>query len=144
MANQNFKNHGRYILLWHFITPSVLLILIVMSIISLVHSHKNAYDLHLWLPLILIPVVMLIFWWYIRLFALKAQDRAIRAEENFRNYIITGKPLDNRLRMSQIIALRFASDDEVVAFAARAADEKLSQKDIKLAIKNWKADYNRA
>jgi hypothetical protein len=45
-------------------------------------------------------------------FALRAQDRAIRAEENLRHFILTGKPFDSRLRMSQIIALRFAPDDE--------------------------------
>ena len=86
---------------------------------------------------------MIGFYWYIRWFALRAQDRAIRAEENFRHFILTGQPLDRHLRMGQIIALRFASDEELPALAKRAADEKLSSKDIKQAIKNWKPDYNR-
>lgn len=42
--------------------------------------------------------------WYARGFALKAQDRAIRAEENFRHFILSGKPFDKNLRMGQIIA----------------------------------------
>jgi hypothetical protein len=83
------------------------------------------------------------FYWYTRWFALRAQDRAIRAEENFRHFILTGKPLDSRLRMGQIIALRFASDEEMPALAKRAVEEKLSQKEIKKAIKTWKPDYNR-
>ncbi len=72
-----------------------------------------------------------------------AQDRAIRAEENFRYYLLTGKPLDSRLRIGQIIALRFASDAELPALAEQAIKENMSQKDIKMAIKNWKGDYHR-
>ena len=138
---QNYKNHGRYIPLWHFITPTLLLVMVVFSIINLVHADAHThYSAAL---LVVVTVVLFIFWWYARLFALKAQDRAIRAEENFRHFILTGKPLDNRLRMSQIIALRFASDDEFVTLAKKAADENLSQKEIKQSIKNWKEDNNR-
>ncbi len=141
MSNQNFKNHGRYIPLWHYITPTLLLILLVFSIINLIHADAHThYSAAL---LVVVSVVLFIFWWYVRLFALKAQDRAIRAEENFRHFILTGKPLDSRLRMSQIIGLRFASDDEFVSLAKKAVDENLSQKNIKQAIKNWKADHNR-
>ena len=69
--------------------------------------------------------------------------RAIRAEENFRHFVLTGKPFDKELRMGQIIALRFASDEEFVALAKRAVDEKMSQKQIKEAVQNWRADHNR-
>jgi hypothetical protein len=47
------------------------------------------------------------------------------------------------LRMGQIIALRFAGDDEYVELVKRAADENMQAKEIKMAIKNWKADHNR-
>lgn len=79
-----------------------------------------------------------------RTFALKAQDRAIRAEENLRHYVMTGKLHDKSLSIQQIIALRFASDEEFVALSERAAKEKMSNRDIKKAVKNWKADYHRA
>jgi hypothetical protein len=80
---------------------------------------------------------------YARSFALKAQDRAIRAEEQLRHYVITGKLLDPRLTVKQIIGLRFASNEELVALAQRAADQNLSTKDIKQAVKNWRPDTYR-
>jgi Zn-dependent protease with chaperone function len=143
MSTQNANSHGRYIPLWHFVTPLIILIILVMCIINLVHTGMHAHDLHMWLPIIFIPVVLLIFWWYVRVFALKAQDRAIRAEENFRHYILTGKSFPKELRMGQIIALRFASDEEFPSLVQRAIAENLNSKSIKQSINNWKADYNR-
>lgn len=141
MSEQNFKNHGRYIPLYHYIIPVIIAAILGGSIVNLVHSEVHThYSAAL---LVLVSLVLVIFWWYARSFALRAQDRAIRAEENFRHFVLTGKPLDNRLRMSQIIALRFASDEEFVALAKRAADESMRSSEIKKAIKNWRADYNR-
>ncbi|MEN9858445.1 MAG: hypothetical protein RIT50_567 [Bacteroidota bacterium] len=77
----------------------------------------------------------------LRVYALKVQDRVIRSEENFRHFRLTGAVLNQNLRMSQIIALRFASDDEFPALAARALNEKLTARQIKEAITNWRADY---
>lgn len=143
MPDQNLKNHGRYIPLWHFIMPLILFVILGMSVINLLHTDMHPHDLHMWLPIILIPVALLVIWWYARAFALKAQDRAIRAEENFRHYLLTGKPLDSKLRMGQIIALRFASDAEFPALAKKTVEENLSSKEIKQAIQHWKSDYNR-
>ncbi len=141
MNEQNFKNHSRYIPLWHYIVPFVMLVLLIFSIINIIHADaRNHYSSVL---LMLISVLFIVFYWYTRAFALRAQDRAIRAEENFRHFILTGKPLDNRLRMGQIIALRFASDDEMPALAIRAAQEKMLPKEIKEAIKSWRPDFNR-
>ena len=93
---------------------------------------------------VLVSFILIALFLFSRSFALKAQDRAIRAEENFRHFILTGKPLDSRLRMGQIIGLRFASDAEFVALAKKAVDENLSSKQIKQAVQNWRADNNRA
>jgi hypothetical protein len=141
MREQNIKNHGRYIPLWHFIIPLIMLALLFWSIINLLHADAhNHYSAAL---IVIIAILLIGFYWYTRWFALRAQDRAIRAEENFRHFILTGKPFDSRLRMGQIIALRFASDEEMPALAKRAAEEKLSSKDIKKAIKKWMPDHNR-
>jgi len=141
MAEQSFKNHARYVPMWHFVTTLILLALLVGSIVNLVHADAHThYSAAL---LVLISIVLIIYFIFIRLFPLRAQDRAIRAEENFRHFVLTGKRLDARLRMGQIIALRFASDEEFPALAQRAADEQLAPKQIKEAIKQWRTDYNR-
>jgi hypothetical protein len=93
--------------------------------------------------LCLLAVILVLMSWYLRSFALKAQDRAIRAEENLRHFVLTGKLLPSQLRMSQIIALRFAPDAEFINLAEKAVKENLSNKEIKLSIQNWKADWNR-
>ena len=141
MKEQNFRNHSRYIILWTFITPLILVAILGGSIVNLIHA-----DAHTHYPaalILLISVVLIIIYWYARAFALRAQDRAIRAEENFRHFILTGKKLDSRLRMSQIIALRFAPDDEFPELAKKAVEGQLRSKEIKAAIQKWKADHNR-
>ena len=144
MAEQNFKNHGRYVPMYHFILPTAILALIIGSTINLFDACRKNDGLYSASLICLTSLVMLFVWYFSRSFALKAQDRAIRAEENLRHFIATGKALDSRLSMGQIIALRFAGDDEFVALAQKAVAENMSSKDIKAAIKNWKADNDRA
>lgn len=128
--------------LYHYVAGMLVILGFGGSIVNFIkadaHTHYSA-------ALLLVAfLVLVIIFWYARVFALRAQDRAIRAEENFRHYILTGKPLPKELTMAQIIGLRFASDEEFPALAKKAAEEKLSQKQVKQAIQNWKADHNRA
>ncbi len=147
MSEQNFKNHSRYVPLYHFVTSTLIVALLVGSGMGLFHACSdcsNHAGLHNAMLFFAISLVLLFLWWFCRAFALKAQDRAIRAEENLRHFIATGKALDSRLKMSQIIALRFAGDEEFVALAKRAAEENLGSKEIKSAIQNWRPDNHRA
>ncbi len=128
--------------LYHYVAGMLVILGFGGSIVNFIkadaHTHYSA-------ALLLVAfLVLVIIFWYARVFALRAQDRAIRAEENFRHYILTGKQLPKELTMAQIIGLRFASDEEFPALAKKAAEEKLSQKQVKQAIQNWKADHNRA
>ena len=141
MKKQDFSNHSRYVPAWHFVTGTLLLALLIGSIVNLVNSaHDNLYSASL---LVLVAVILGFVFVYARAFALKAQDRAIRAEENFRYFILTGKRLPQQLRMGQIIALRFASDEELPALVDRAITDELRGKQIKQAIQNWRADHHR-
>lgn len=58
--------------------------------------------------------------WYLRVLPLKAKDRAIRAKKNLRHCILKGKLLPPNLRISQIVALRFALENEFLAFIDKA------------------------
>jgi hypothetical protein len=138
---QNLKNHSRYVPVWHFVTALLLLALTGGSIVNFIQADDQVY--YSAALLVIVSLILWIVWWYARAFALRAQDRAIRAEENFRHHLLTGKPLDSQLRMSQVIALRFASDEEFPTLAKRAVEEKLSARQIKEAIKNWKGDFYR-
>ena len=142
MSEQNFKNHTRLVAGYHGVTALLIVSFLIGSIITLVHAHDGVVK-HAAMIMIVGALGMIGLFWYARVFALKAQDRAIRAEENFRHYILTGKTLDKQLRLGQIIALRFASDEEFPALAKKAVDERLSSKQIKQAIQSWRGDYHR-
>ena len=142
MQEQNFKNHAKMVPGDHYVTLPAILVLLIGAVYNLAKADQEDC---LTACLILLSVIVLVLLsWYARGFALKAQDRAIRAEENFRYYLATGKAFPKELSMGQIIALRFAGDDEFVALTAKAIAENLSNKAIKSLIKNWKADNNRA
>jgi hypothetical protein len=142
MQEQNFKNHTRLLAGYHGVTALLILGFLVGSIITFLHAHDKVVK-HAAMIMIVGALAMIGLFWYARVFALRAQDRAIRAEENFRHYILTGKPFDKQIRLGQIIALRFASDEEFPALAKKAVEEKLSSKQIKQAIQNWRGDYHR-
>jgi hypothetical protein len=84
--------------------------------------------------------MFIIIFLLVRSYPLKAQDRAIRAEENLRHYVLTQRLLDPRLSTKQIVALRFASDDEFPSLSKKAAEEQLSPDAIKKSIQNWRVD----
>ena len=143
MEQQNYKNHGRMAPKAYYVGIVLALIVIIFTIIYCADIPKG-WDGSL-LPVLFLDLCIgvILIGYYTRAFALKAQDRAIRAEENLRHFAITGKLLDKRLTINQVIALRFASDEEFVMLAQKAADDNMSNKEIKTAIKNWRGDYYR-
>ena len=143
MNGQNYKNHVQMVPPYHYGLFGLLLLGLIGSCVNLYESmgnHDRVYSASL---LVLAFVTLILTALYARIFALKAQDRAIRAEENMRCFVMTGKLLDPRLQVRQIIALRFAPDAEFLELAKRAADQNMEPKDIKMAIKNWRGDYYR-
>ncbi len=141
MEEQNFKNHAKLVKGFHGLLFLSIIALLIGAVINLFNTSSE--NLYLASLMVLIAVIFLIMSWFVRSFPLKAQDRAIKAEENLRYYVMTGKLFPIDLKMSQIIALRFASDEEFVPLVEKALKENLSNKQIKMLIKNWKADFYR-
>ena len=141
---QNYKNHSQLVPGYHFVAFGILIVIVLLSAYSLFTAIKDESLILINALLFLISVYMTIAFFYSRIFALKAQDRAIRAEESLRHFILTGKTFDNRLGIKQIIALRFAPDDEFLELCKKAAEGNLTPEKIKKEIKNWKEDNYRA
>lgn len=129
--------------MYHFITFFIVVLLFVSSLYYTYRAYAEGVSLRPPLFLFLISFVLLIMFFTSRMFGTRAQDRAIRAEENFRHYVLTGKMLDNRLGIYQVTALRFASDEEFPALAKKAAEDDMKPEDIKKAIKSWRSDHHR-
>ena len=145
MHQQNIKNHSR-------IPPRPFMIVLIMALVVVVISAINMCSGTCssgscpgsnFYSFIILSLALILAIFTCRRFAIVVQDRAIRAEENLRHYSLTGKLLDKQLKLSQIIALRFASDEEFVELAQRAVKENLTNKQIKEAIQNWRGDYHR-
>lgn len=142
MEPQNFSNHHRYVKGYHFLLSTLLFIGLIWSIVNF-YRHLHFAGLVSAGLIVLLFVCVTLCWLFLRTFPLKAQDRAIRAEESLRYFILTGKAIDKRITMGQIIALRFAPDEEFLSLVDKAAAEGLSPKAIKESIKNWRADHHR-
>jgi len=143
MADQNFSNHTRLVPLFHYVAYPAVAFSLVISGYNFYKSISEGSGRTNAAAMLALTIGVVIIMWYTRSFALRAQDKAIRAEENLRYFAMTGQLLDSKLKMPQIVALRFAPNNELVELAHRAVAENLSSKQIKAAIKNWKEDNNR-
>ncbi len=105
MQEQNYKNHPRVVPLFHYGLSLILLASLVGSIWNAYRAYEHHSGRLVAAIVFGLSIATLLIEWYARAFAVGAQDRAIRAEENLRYFSLTGKLLDNRLKMSQVIAL---------------------------------------
>lgn len=140
MTSQNYANHARIVPLYHRVLFGLIALTLIGSCVNLflsIGDHQRLYSASL---IVILVICLALATLFARIFPLRAQDRAIRAEENLRHFAMTGKLLDARLTMRQVVALRFAPDDEFVNLARRAAEEKLSPDAIKRAVTVWRAD----
>ena len=139
---QNYENHVRRVPI--FLAAALLLLAtLIGSLVNLYMSwgdHERLYSAAL---IVALSLATLLVGVCARTFPLKAQDRAIRAEENLRHYVLTGKLLDPSLSPGQIVALRFAPDSEFPGLAKQAAASGTKPDDIKKSVKNWRADFHR-
>ena len=143
MQEQSYAKHAKFVPLFHFVLGPIILVTLIGSFVNLWQSlgdHERLYNASL---IAAMAVTLFLLFIFTRNFAVGVQDRAVRAEENLRHFALTGKRLDPRLTIKQIVGLRFASDAEFVELARKAAEAGMPQDEIKKSVKNWRADHDR-
>lgn len=145
MEEQSYAKHVRIPPVGFLVTGILILLAFLGSLVNLYRrfvgpDHVGRLSAEL---IVLITVALFLTSVFSRSFPMKAQDRVIRAEENLRHFALTGKLLDPRLTIKQIIGLRFASDAEFPELARKAADQEMSPDNIKKSVKNWRPDHDR-
>jgi len=140
--SQNYSNHRRYFALYHFVLQPLLVANVIVQALRLYKS-PGAYQA--WMVVFAIAVILLSL--TARIMALKVQNRLVRLEERLRLEKILppqDQALISKLRTGQLIALRFASDEEVPDLVRKTvAGEFNTNTEIKKAIKTWRPDYLR-
>ena len=130
---QTFANHTRWQPPFHFFVAPVMLINVIWSVVQFVRA--PGLNSGWW---IIVSVALVVLAFLVRLNALKVQDRLIRLEERLRYQQLLSQPLLQRagaLETGQIIALRFAHDDELEELVSAVLGGKLSKNaEIKRAI----------
>ena len=140
-SEQNFKNHGRLDPPVHFVLASVLVANLAFAIFHLVRHWGTAPYASVWF--LVLSLAVFIPYVKLRSYPLRVQDRVIRLEERLRLQALAPAEWHAqiyKLSEGQLIGLRFASDDEVVALAKEALEQNLTRKQIKQRIKSWRAD----
>lgn len=143
-APQSFKNHSRVDPSMHLFIVPILAINIGVSIYVAMHYRHEAPYLGHWT--ILLSLALFVLAVRSRSNDLKTQDRVIRLEERLRLAALL--PADQQsyipeLTTRQLIALRFASDEELPALVHLTLTQNLEPKDIKQRITTWRADDHR-
>ena len=135
---QTRANHARLDPAFHFFVAPVLL---VNQLASFWNAYKNPGLNSFWKIILSLALVVLAF--KARIYALKVQDRIIRLEERLRiNAIVpaTMRTGAENLSEGQLIALRFASNEELAELVQKSSRENLTRNQIKKAIVKWRAD----
>ena len=140
MEEQSYAKHARFVPMFHGVLFGLIVVAFLGALVDLYRYIGYGYGRLTVALLVIMSVAMVLQFFFSGVFPLKAQDRAIRAEENLRYFALTGKLLDARLGIRQVVALRFAPDIEFVDLARIAAERNMPAPEIKRAIKNWKAD----
>lgn len=148
MKEQSYANHARYVPGFHFVTFGILVVNVLWSLYRLFRPYEEGVPVFDRLLAVLVAGGILAVAFYARMFALAVQDRVIRNEMLAR--LATALPPDLRprigeLRRGQIVALRFAADEELPELTRQVLDGRLTKgNEIKQAIRSWQADHLRA
>lgn len=140
---QSYTNHIRFYPAHHFVFYPLATLLLIASI-SFIFLRE---DKLLWSFIsVLVALIVWVSFMLRQHYSLLLQNRIIRLEMRYRYFVLTNERfelIENKLRDSQIFALRFASDDELPGLVKRALAENLSSNRIKRSILMWNPDNNR-
>ncbi|AWL08654.1 hypothetical protein HME7025_00783 [Aquirufa nivalisilvae] len=140
MNHQEYDTHTRYYHLHHFIILPLAFFFFIWTVKLALEDLAND-----WLY-ILVGLLFILISFVSRIYANKNQDRIIRLEMRLRYFQLMNVPFtekENMLDIHQIVALRFASDDELLELIDRAILQNLSPKEIKKSIREWQGDFMR-
>jgi len=141
-APQSFENHARFVPLYHYVTFPLATVAAGYWLAQVVRT-PNAD--HVFLFLVALAAVLAAYW--ARAFATRLQDRVIRLEERLRMERVLSGELRGRieeLTVDQLVALRFASDEELEELAGRVLAEDIrDRKTIKSMVRSWHPDHQR-
>lgn len=142
MKKQSYSNHRRANWLFYGFFLMLLIANVGGSFVYFNTALEAGNTLYPSTLLLSTSLCMLIMFAFLRYFSLRLQERIIRVEENFRHFVLNGKPLDSRVRMKQTTALRYAPDSELIDLAKDAAENQSSVEEIKKSIGRWRGDYH--
>jgi hypothetical protein len=140
---QNFENHARIFPAYHYVAFP----LFALNFFFALYQAVTAFS---WTNLVAFgtSVALILLFFVARVMVLSVQDRVIRLEETLRMRALLPAHLQPRISeftVKQMVALRFASDEELPELAGTVLDGKIEdQKAIKKMVRQWRADYQRA
>lgn len=138
-TEQSFSNHTKWVPLYHFVGTPLVLVVLIWSIRRAITVQSPDSIL-----LVLMALAIAVQHALARLFPLKVQDRLIRLEEQLRLQRLLPAHLQPRIgefTVHQLVAMRFASDEELPQLAASVLDKQItSRKAVKQEIKKWRPD----
>jgi hypothetical protein len=140
VAEQSFASHAH-----HPIPTYVASVFVLVALVASIGAWLFAWET-LDIAVVAVSCAAAVFVSLSRTYITKLQDRIIMLEMKVRCADLLGQGRSmalGQLTAKQIVALRFASDDELGALLDRAVQEKLPPREIKRAITRWRPDHLR-
>lgn len=139
---QSYKSHARWLPAYHFFVIPVLALNVINEL-----RRAYVYPSAGRAVAVVVALALLTLGLLARTMPLAAQDRLIRLEMRMRLQQLLPPDLRariNELTPRQLVALRFAGDAELSELVREVLDGRLkTEKEIKMRIKDWQADWMR-
>ena len=142
-STQSYANHVKLVPLFHYFTLPALFVYFVWSVVQLFRMPSVGNGMT-----VLLAVTLMVLAVLARVFALRVQDRVIRLEMRLRLRECLPADLQPKIAdftVDQLVAMRFASDEELPGLAAQVLRDNVANRTaIKKMIRSWQADHQRA